>query len=115
MLLHNQKEIYQVCESRAVIFSDMSTQLEWIEWGLLCVGTFGTFIGAFSLLAPKRSIELYQWIMRNFNWRVEPIDYKRELRNTRVLGLWLFVTSVLMFLALVKPEWVLFDGLRAST
>ncbi|MBI4358234.1 MAG: hypothetical protein HY584_02950 [Candidatus Omnitrophica bacterium] len=80
--------------------------IEWVQAALISVASCGIGLGVLSIALPKRSIQLYQWMMKNFNWRVEPIHYERELRNTRVLGFWLFVMSVLMLVALFKPEWV---------
>jgi hypothetical protein len=51
-------------------------------------------LGLLSTLKPERSILLYQKIMKYFNWKVEPIDPVRELRNTRMLGGWLTVLAV---------------------
>ena len=90
----------------------MNIPLEWIRVILMLLGAFGILMGALSLVFPKQSIGLYQWIMKNFNWRVEPIDYKRELRNTRALGCWLLVSSGLMVLVLFKPEIVMLVGLH---
>lgn len=85
----------------------MAVPINWIRYSLALIAAVGVLVGALSLVFPKRSIELYQWIMKNFNWRVEPIDYERELRNTRALGFWLLVTSMFLLTALLKPELVL--------
>lgn len=49
-------------------------------------GFIGLFFGLFTAAWPKASIRVYQWIMKMFNWSVNPIDERREVRNTRVLG-----------------------------
>lgn len=85
----------------------MVTSLGGIEWALLIFAIFGIALGIFSLGAPAHSIQLYQGIMRFCNWRVEPLDYTRELRNTRVLGAMLAVLSALIVTAWIRPEWVL--------
>ena len=51
---------------------------------LVAVATL--LFGVFSAAAPRRSIALYQWIMAQVNWRVSPIDERREVGNTRLLG-----------------------------
>lgn len=89
---------------------------KWIEIGLALVAWVGILVGIISFIAPKRSIQLYQWIMKNLNWQVEPIDYGREIRNTRASGLALIFVCVLALMALLYPKWfllseVLFDGL----
>ena len=58
----------------------------------LAIGTL--FFGAWSAVRPGRSIGLYQAIMRFFNWRVEPIDWPRELRTTRWLGMVLILLGI---------------------
>ena len=90
----------------------MVMEFKWIQLSLGLIGAFGIFLGTLSFLLPERSIKLYQWLMRNFSWRVEPIDYKRELRNTRVLGLLLLIISGLMIAVLLKSQWVRMGGLR---
>lgn len=51
--------------------------------------------GLFSLFWPLRSIALYQGIMAFFNWRVEPINRRREIFTTRFLGGMMVAMSVL--------------------
>ena len=66
------------------------------------LGGVGFVLGVLSAFAPERSIYFYQWIMKNFNWSVTPIDLPREIRNTRWLGLVLTVLSVAIFAVLVR-------------
>ena len=79
--------------------------IEWIQWVLGLVGFVGAALGVFSAASPEKSISLYQWIMKLFNWRVEPIHYEKEVRNTRWLGGFILLVSVLLFAALLKPQW----------
>ena len=62
----------------------------------LMVGCLGFSLGVLSALSPRRSIGFYQWIMERFNWRVAPIDELREVRNTRILGFFLTLLSLVM-------------------
>ena len=66
-------------------------------WGL---GALGVVLGAFSIFLPKRSIELYQWIMERLNWKVAPIDEAKEIHNTRILGIILAALSLIFFMVL---------------
>lgn len=84
----------------------MILPVEWIKAVLSSVAVFGILLGILSAASPKRSIELYQKMMQKFNWRVEPIHYERELRNTRVLGTLMLLTSVGIVIALLEP-WLL--------
>ena len=65
---------------------------------LVAIGTL--LFGAWSAVQPVRSIAFYQAIMRACNWRVEPINRRRELITTRGLGLALVVCSVLTLVLL---------------
>ena len=63
----------------------------------LGIGVLGLAVGLLSVVQPKRSIALYQWIMERFNWKVVPIDEAREVQNTRILGVVLTVLSLILF------------------
>ena len=63
----------------------------------LGMGCLGFVLGVLSAVRPERSIGLYQWIMKCFNWSVVPIDLPREVRNTRVLGVALVALSLAIF------------------
>ncbi len=62
----------------------------------LAVSVAGFGLGVLSAFWPGRSIGLYQWIMARFNWKVEPIDLSREVRNTRILGAGLILITILL-------------------
>jgi hypothetical protein len=69
----------------------------------LGLGCVGLALGVLSMIGPRRSIALYQGIMERFNWKVVPIDEPREIRNTRVLGVFLALLSVaIVAMALLK-------------
>ena len=86
----------------------MTIPIEWLERILSGVALFGVFLGSLSITSPARSIQLYQWMMRHFNWRVEPIDYNREVKTTRKFGIVIVVLCGLMIAALFRPEWFMF-------
>ncbi len=68
--------------------------------GLQGLGISFLLFGFFSAACPGRSIALYQALMARCNWRVSPIDERRELATTRVLGVLLVVLSLAIFGAL---------------
>jgi len=74
----------------------------WFRIVLILIAFAGISVGGLSAVSPRRSIELYQWIMKWFNWRVEPIDLKKEIRNTRVLGVLMVVLSTAIFFVLLQ-------------
>lgn len=74
----------------------------WFRIVLVLIALAGISVGALSAVSPERSIGLYQWIMKWFNWRVEPIDFKKEIRNTRVLGILMVILSAAIFFVLLQ-------------
>jgi hypothetical protein len=52
-------------------------------------------MGWFIFKQPKRVIELQQKFYAMINWRMEPIDMAKEIRNTRIMGLMLIVFILL--------------------
>ncbi|UCD16029.1 MAG: hypothetical protein JSV34_02970 [Candidatus Omnitrophota bacterium] len=43
-------------------------------------------IGAFLVGNPALSLEIQRKFYEKINWRVEPIDMRKEIRNTRIMG-----------------------------
>ena len=76
--------------------------IEWMTAGLKAMAIGTLCFGAWSAMRPARSIALYQAIMRAFNWRVEPIDQRRELITTRWLGLALVACSLVSLMLPAK-------------
>jgi len=75
----------------------LDTMVRLLDIGLAFVPLLSLVIfcfGAYSAALPHESIALYQRLMARFNWDVSPIDARRELRTTRVLGLLLMLLSV---------------------
>ncbi len=44
-------------------------------------------LGIVLLIAPKKAIEFQIAFYRLINWRMEPVSWKREIANTRLMGL----------------------------
>lgn len=43
--------------------------------------------GMVFLIAPKKAIEFQIAFYRLINWRMEPVSWKREIANTRFMGM----------------------------
>jgi len=56
----------------------------------------GIAIGLFLLLQPVLAIELQRRFYEKINWRIEPISMRKEIRNTRIMGIFLIVAGVLI-------------------
>jgi hypothetical protein len=50
--------------------------------------------GVFLVRAPARVIDLQKRFYASINWRMEPIDVPRELRNTAAMGVFLIACVV---------------------
>lgn len=51
-------------------------------------------IGIFLFFCPILAIELQKKFYENINWKITPISMAKEIRNTRVMGLFLTVSSI---------------------
>ena len=80
----------------------MLIPIEWMQRMLVLIAAVGIALGMFSLLSPGRSIRLYQKMMEAFNWLVEPIDYQREFRTTRIFGVVIVAFSTAIFIVLAR-------------
>lgn len=79
---------------------DLGPYTAWIEKGAWFIGGVGFLFGIFTTFWPKRSIALYEWLMAQINWWVEPIDETREVRTTHLLGILLILLSLALLAAL---------------
>ena len=62
------------------------------------------FVGAFIYLKPFWAIEIQKKFYEIINWRIEPISLEKEIRNTKIMGLFLmiFVVATLFSIAFYK-------------
>ena len=56
----------------------------------------GILIGLFIFLKPALAIELQKKFYEKLNWRIEPVSMEKELRHTKIMGLFLIVISLLI-------------------
>jgi len=61
-------------------------------------------IGIFIVRQPLSAIEIQKKFYAKINWRMEPISLEKEIRNTRLMGLFLviFVISAILFFFLQR-------------
>jgi hypothetical protein len=67
---------------------------------ILLISLISLAIGLFLLLKPSSAIELQRRFYALINWRIEPISMPKEIRNTRLMGLFLIITISLGILYL---------------
>lgn len=65
-------------------------------WIIIAISVINTLIGFFLILKPALVIEIQKKFYEKINWRIEPISVKKEIRNTRIMGLFLIVITLLM-------------------
>jgi len=53
-------------------------------------------IGFFLFLNPALAIEIQKRFYERINWRIEPISMQKEIRHTKIMGLFLAVLTLLI-------------------
>jgi hypothetical protein len=69
---------------------------------------FSAGAGWFMLLKPALAIELQRRFYAKINWRMEPISMQKELRNTKIMGAFLFVFAIatLIYVTIGRGPWI---------
>ena len=70
--------------------------------GLWIVAVFSLALGFWLMKAPRKAIELQISFYRLINWKMEPLDWKREVLNTRIMGATAVLCGVVTFILLTK-------------
>ncbi|MBM3254868.1 MAG: hypothetical protein FJZ08_01015 [Candidatus Omnitrophica bacterium] len=55
----------------------------------------GIIIGLFVFFRPELTIEIQKKFYEKINWRIEPISMQKEIRNTKIMGIFLAGVSIL--------------------
>lgn len=53
-------------------------------------------IGVFIFLKPASAIKLQIKFYEKINWRIEPVNMRKEVRNTRLMGLFMMILAILI-------------------
>ncbi|MEI8176665.1 MAG: hypothetical protein WCG78_07355 [Candidatus Omnitrophota bacterium] len=53
----------------------------------LTLSVIAMALGAFSAVKPGKTIRIQGALYRFFNWKLEPIDLEKQIRNIRLRGL----------------------------
>ena len=70
---------------------------------LLCISLLGIIAGLLSISKPMLVIKLQQRFYSKINWRIEPISFEREVRNTKIMGYFSLIISCLIVLLIFTP------------
>ncbi|MDP2980487.1 MAG: hypothetical protein Q8N67_00265 [Candidatus Omnitrophota bacterium] len=63
--------------------------------GRLTVAVIAIAFGALIAWKPKKTIDIQIALYRPFNWKIEPISMEKEIRNTRIMGIVVFILGIL--------------------
>ena len=58
--------------------------------------------GLICLTNPHLAIKLQQRFYERINWKIEPINLAKELRNTRIMGLISLVLAIALTILILK-------------
>lgn len=62
---------------------------------------FSIAVGLFIFFKPSLTIEIQRRCYEMINWRIEPISMPKEIRNTRIMGMFLSTVSVIALIYLL--------------
>jgi|WetSurMetagenome_2_1015567.scaffolds.fasta_scaffold533305_2 hypothetical protein len=62
----------------------------------ICIGCCVS--GFFLVSRPQAALDVQKRFYEMINWRIEPIDLSKEIRNTRGMGAFLIGVGILVFI-----------------
>lgn len=62
---------------------------------LTAFSSIGIIIGMFVFSKPELTIEIQRKFYEKINWRIEPISMAKEIRNTKIMGIFLATVSLI--------------------
>lgn len=60
----------------------------------LVIIVIAILFGALVAWKPKKTIDIQIALYRPLNWKIEPISMKKEIRNTRLMGLTVLILGI---------------------
>jgi hypothetical protein len=70
---------------------------------IILFSILGLFAGLFAATKPVLCIEIQKRFYAKINWRMEPISVEKEIYNTRSMGCFLVIISLItLFLSISK-------------
>ncbi|MFH1622412.1 MAG: hypothetical protein ABIA97_04745 [Candidatus Omnitrophota bacterium] len=58
--------------------------------------------GVICLSRPSLAIKIQQKFYEKINWKIEPINLSKELRNTRIMGFISLILSIALLISITK-------------
>ena len=60
----------------------------------ILISLVSIIIGLFVFFKPVLTIEIQKKFYEKINWRIEPISMPKEIRNTRIMGIFLVAVAI---------------------
>ena len=68
---------------------------------LILIFVFSFSIGLFLIVKPSLAIEIQRRVYEKINWRIEPISMSKEIRNTKIMGIFVIIAILLAIIYMV--------------
>lgn len=65
---------------------------------LICISIICLVLGFLLFLNPVLAIEIQRRFYTKINWRIEPISMSKEIRHTRLMGMFLIFLTLLIII-----------------
>ena len=59
----------------------------------ILISAIGIIIGLFIFFKPELTIEIQKKFYERINWRIDPVSMQKEIRNTKIMGIFLVVVA----------------------
>ena len=59
----------------------------------ILISVIGLIVGLFIFLKPELTIEIQKKFYERINWRIDPVSMQKEIRNTKIMGIFLVVVA----------------------
>lgn len=60
----------------------------------ILISVIGIIVGLFVFFKPELTIEIQKKFYERINWRIGPVSMQKEIRNTKIMGIFLVVVAV---------------------
>ena len=73
---------------------------------LIIFAVLNIIIGIFLFRRPDSAIQIQKNFYLLINWRIEPVSIKKEIRNMKIMGLFLIVISIITIIFVLRWRWL---------
>jgi len=60
----------------------------------ILISVIGIIVGLFVFFKSELTIEIQKKFYERINWRLEPISMQKEIRNTKIMGMFLVILAI---------------------